>query len=86
MALTPKRLILYLCILYHRYVDDVFSLFENKARCADFPQRLKNLHLALRFTLEEEDNGSLPFLEVRVTKKDSGFVTSLYRKPTFNGL
>ena len=71
--------------MYHRYVYDVFSPFENKARCADLPQRLKNLHLALRFTFEEEDNGSLPFLDVRVRKKDSGFVTSLYRKPTFNG-
>ena len=63
--------------MYHRYVDDVFSLFESKASCADFHQRLSNLHPALRFTLEEEDNGSLPFLDVRVTKKDSGFVTSL---------
>ena len=72
--------------MYHRYVDDVFSLFESKARCADFHQRLNNLHPALRFTLEEEDNGSLPFVDVRVTKKDTGFVTSLYRKPTFSGL
>ena len=62
--------------MYHRYVDDVFSLFESKARCAAFHQRL-DLHPALRFTLEEEDNGSLPFLDVRVTRKDSGFVTSL---------
>ena len=72
--------------MYHRYVDDVFSLFESKARCAGFHQRLNNLHPALRFTIEEEDNGSLPFLDIRVTKKDSGFVTSLYRKPTFTGL
>ena len=72
--------------MYHRYVDDVFSLFESKARCAGFHQRLNNLHPALRFTIEEEDNGSLPFLDVRVTKKDSGFVTSLYRKPNFTGL
>ena len=28
----------------------------------------------------------MPFLDVRVTKKDTGFVTSLYQKPTFTGL
>ena len=73
--------------MYHRYVDDVFSLFESKARCADFHQRLSNLHPALRFTLEEEeDNGQLPFLDVRVTKKDSGYVASLCRKATVTGL
>ena len=55
--------------MYNRYVDDVFSLFENKAKCTDFHQRLNTLHPALRFALEEEDNGSLPFLDVRVTKK-----------------
>ena len=72
--------------MYHRYVDDVFSLFENKARCADCPQRLNNLHPVFRFTLEEEDNGSLPFLDVPVRKNDSCYVTSLHRKPTFTGL
>ena len=62
------------------------SLSESKARCTGFHQRLNNLHPAIRFTLEEEDNGSLPFLDVRVTKKESGFVTSLYKKPTSTGL
>ena len=36
--------------------------------------------------LEGEVDGSLPFLEVRVTRVASGMVTSLYRKPTFTGL
>ena len=72
--------------LYYRYVDDVFSHFQNKHSSVIFFKRLNSLHPALQFTMEGEVDGSLPFLEVRVTRVASGMVTSLYRKPTFTGL
>ena len=36
--------------------------------------------------MEEENNGELPFLDVLVERRDSSFLTSVYRKPTFIGL
>lgn len=72
--------------MYYRYVDDIFSYFVSKASSLKFFDKLNRLHPALRFTLEEEENNSLPFLDVRVTRSVSGITTSLYRKPTFTGL
>ena len=72
--------------MYYRYVDDVFSHFQNKHSSVIFFKRLNSLHPALQFTMEGEVDGSLPFLEERVTRVASGMVTSLHRKPTFTGL
>ena len=38
------------------------------------------------FTCEVEKSNSLPFLDLNVTRKNSSFTTSIYRKPTFSGL
>ena len=74
-------------IVYDRYVDDVFSEFENKECCDEFFKLLNNLHpKSLQFTRDREKGGKLPFLDALVIRKDDGFMTSLYRKPTFTGL
>ena len=72
--------------MYFRFVDDVFSYFVNQGRSVDFFKRLNDLHPALRFTREEEQDKFLPFMDVGVTLTATGIVTSLYRKPTFTGL
>ena len=72
--------------MYCRYVDDVFSHFERRDKCARFYGLLNNLHPALQFTMEAEEDGSLPFLDVGVTRTDAGMTTGMYRKPTFTGL
>ena len=71
--------------LYWRYVDDVFSHFENKPASVEFCRRLNSLHPSLRFTCEEESEGKLPFLDVKVIRTDEGMVTTIFRKPTFTG-
>ena len=71
--------------LYWRYVDDVFSHFENKPASVEFCRRLNSLHPSLRFTWEEESEGKLPFLDVKVIRTDEGMVTTIFRKPTFTG-
>ena len=73
--------------LYHRFVDDIFSYFKNEEASAMFGTRLNSLHPALRFTREDEQDGSLPFMDVNVKRLTDGNVaTSIYRKPTFTGL
>ena len=72
-------------LLYYRYVDDTFALFQNRAACENFLTHLNALHPSLKYTIEIESDGTLPFLDVLVEKSAKGFVTSVYRKPTFTG-
>ena len=77
--------------LYKRYVDDTFAIFENEAECDEFFNILHSLHLALKFTSEKEESESLAFLNVKIQKSDSKFITSVYRKPpllvnTYDGI
>ena len=76
----PKPFI-YLC-----YVDDTFVSFKSHSDALGFFDILNQLHSSLSFTIEEENNGQLPFLDVLVERCDSSFLTSVYRKPTFTGL
>ena len=73
--------------MYSRYVDDIFSHFVSKAASIAFGEQLNSLHPALRFTREDETNGTLPHLDVMVTRTaDRQIVTSVYRKRTFTGM
>ena len=69
--------------LWVRYVDDTFTIWPHG------PEKLKRFHNhlnsqndSIQFTIEKEDNNSLPFLDVLVTKEGSRMTTSIYRKPT----
>ena len=70
-------------LVYFRYVDDTFAVFNNEEDCHIFFIHLNSLHPSLRFTYKKESNHSLPFLDVLVERHDSEFLTSVYRKPTF---
>ena len=72
-------------LMYCRYVDDTFAVFNDEDKCNEFFSHLNSLHPSLRFTFEKECNQTLPFLNVLVENIDHEFVTSTYRKPTFNG-
>ena len=71
---------------YLWYVDDTFVSFKSRSDALKFFDTLNQLHSSLSFTMEEESNGQLPFLDVSVKRGDSSFLTSVYRKPTFTGL
>ena len=71
--------------VYFRYVDDTFVIFSSELDCDCFHGKLNLLHPALNFTVEKEQNNSLSFLDVLVEKEGTGFLTSVYRKPTFTG-
>ena len=43
-------------------------------------------HASIQFTLEEENNETLPFMDIRVERLGNGHLqTSVYRKPTHTG-
>ncbi|WP_204107578.1 hypothetical protein [Streptococcus dysgalactiae] len=46
--------------------------------------QLNNVHGNIRFSLEEEQNESLPFLDIRITRRPDGTIKrSVYRKSTW---
>ena len=73
--------------LYFRFVDDVFLAFTCRNDMLQFFNWMNVQHSNIKFTLEEEVNNKLSFLDVLVTRDDQGTLnTSVYRKATFSGL
>ena len=69
--------------VYFRYVDDTFVIFSSELDCDCFHEKCNMLYPALKFTVEKEQNNTLNFIDVLVEKERTGFLTSVYRKPTF---
>ena len=72
--------------LYKRYVDDTFLLFKTKEQSSEFLNYLNSKHQNINFTIEEEQNNQISFLDITVAKTNNVFDTSIFRKPTFTGL
>ena len=47
---------------------------------------MSSKHQNINFTVKKENVGSLSFLEIKICRKNSKFVTSVYSKPTFSGV
>jgi len=73
-------------VFYRRYMDDTFLLFNCSSHAPLFLQYLNSQHSNIRFTMETENNCSLPFLDVSVDRSNNNFNTSVFRKTTFSGL
>ena len=73
-------------IYYRRFVDDCFVVFREFSHVKQFHDFINKQHLNLKFTVEIEQEGKLPFVDCILDKSDSSLITSVYRKPTFTGL
>ena len=71
---------------YRRYVDDTFLVFNNSAEALSFFAYVNSQHPNIKFTMDSENNSSLPFLDVKIDRTANGIETSVYRKPSFSGL
>jgi hypothetical protein len=70
-------------VFYHRYVDDTIVLFDGtKRQLKMLGSFLNNLHKNLKFTLEEENNKSLNFLDLTISRTADKLQFKIYRKPT----
>ena len=47
---------------------------------------MNSKHENIKFTYEKESNKSLSFLDILISRSENGFKTSVYHKPTFNGV
>ena len=73
-------------IVYRRFVDDTFLLSWSKDHVEKFRNYLNNQHKNIKFTSEIEENGSLSFLDIKISRENNKFVASVYLKPTFSGV
>ena len=68
--------------LWRRYVDDTFVILK-KDQVGELLDHLNAQHERIEFTLEEEKEGSLPFLDVKVHRLGGGTMkTEVFRKAT----
>ena len=73
-------------LIYQRYIDDTFLLFNDSQNPKQFLDYLNVQHNNINFTSESENNNSISFLDINITKNPNNFETSVFRKNTFTGL
>ena len=65
-----------------RYVDDTFAFIKPRT-AENIQNKLKSFHPNIKFTYEYENDNTISFLDVRITRAaDGNLETSVYRKPT----
>ncbi len=69
-----------------RYVDDLFATLRCKEDADGILEFLNSQHPNIRFTIEHEENGQLPFLDTLVKRCIGKYVTTVYNKKTFTGV
>nr|XP_060632240.1 uncharacterized protein LOC132775540 [Anolis sagrei ordinatus] len=70
--------------IWFRYVDDTFTIWSHgEGELNRFLDHLNSIHPNIQFTMEKENEGRLPFLDVLVIRKpDQQLGHTVYRKPT----
>ena len=68
---------------YLRYIDDVLLICPTRTNIQSLTEKLNKIDKHIQFTYEEEENESLPFLDVRIKREPTQLTFSVYRKPTY---
>ena len=71
---------------YHRFVDDTITTQRSLATAEDFLITLNSCHESIKFTMECEVNGKLPFLGMEAIREENHLETKVHVKPTNTGL
>ena len=71
-------------VICRRYVDDTFLLFRSKHHIEKFRNYLNRQHKNIKFTSEIENENSILFLDIKISRDNNKFTTSVYGKPTFS--
>ena len=72
---------------YLRYVDDSHARFADENQIEEFREILNSQDPKIQYTVEHEENGSLPFLDVNVINNGGGaYEFQVYRKDAITNL
>ena len=72
--------------VYRRYVGDILVLFKSKEHLKLYVNYMNSKHKNIKLTFETGDSNNFSFLDVKITRKNKRFVTSIFRKATFSGV
>lgn len=67
-----------------KYVDDLFAVIK-KADEEIILDTLNAYHNKIKFTVEKEKDGTLPYLDMMIINDNSKIITNWYAKPTSSG-
>ncbi|XP_055622042.1 uncharacterized protein LOC129765657 [Toxorhynchites rutilus septentrionalis] len=68
--------------MWKRYVDDIFAVVKERYLKQTL-ELLNSRHRTIKFIVEKEKDGTLPFLDLYITRKeDNRLKFGIYRKPT----
>ena len=71
---------------YRRYVDDTLTVMPDRVTAGQFLDSLSSTHPSLKFTIEVEREGSLPFLGTELVNRAPKIESKIYIKRTNTGL
>ncbi|XP_068712836.1 uncharacterized protein [Montipora foliosa] len=71
---------------YKRYVDDTFTIMPDLNKANAFLDKLNSCHENLNFTMEIDEQGTISFVGMNITKCGNRLETSVHRKSTNTGL
>ncbi|XP_055840080.1 uncharacterized protein LOC129907751 [Episyrphus balteatus] len=67
-----------------KYVDDIFIILKS-CHVDSTLTALNSFHPKIQFTVEFENNGKLPYLDVLVIRRNNRLIFDWYKKPTSSG-
>ena len=71
---------------YRRHVDGTLTVMPDLSTARDFLNTLSHAHPAIKFTMEVENDGMLPFLGIQLLNRMPRIETKVFVKPTNSGL
>ncbi|KAA3676241.1 uncharacterized protein DEA37_0004707 [Paragonimus westermani] len=72
--------------LYKRYVDDILLIAHNQLQAQSLIDQMNSLHPNIHFSMEGENQNSLPFLDICIRRNADGSIQrSVHRKSTWTG-
>ncbi|UYV79240.1 hypothetical protein LAZ67_17001706 [Cordylochernes scorpioides] len=69
-------------VFWRRYIDDIFCICTT-TQTENILCNLNNYHPDLHFTVEKENNNTLPFLDINIIRYQHELHTTVYYKPSF---
>ena len=67
--------------VWEGFVDDIYSIYK-RTHLENCFHHINNLHQNIKFTMEEESNGGLAFLDTLLKQNNGEISVLVYRKPT----
>ena len=65
-------------VFYRPYIDDIFVLFSSPDHADKFSEYLSSKHPNITFSIEKEEYGCLPFVDINIFRENYKFATNVY--------